>query len=51
MTALAGAWFVSSNRRAFQEVADVSEQLRTLSWRTLRVQEDVQRIDLPRAAR
>ena len=26
-----------------QEVADVSEQLRTLSWRTLRVQEDVQR--------
>jgi signal transduction histidine kinase len=43
VTALAGAWFVSSNRRAFQEVADVSEQLRTLSWRTLRVQEDVQR--------
>ena len=43
VTALAGAWFVSSNRRAFQEVEDVSEQLRTLSWRTLRVQEDVQR--------
>jgi signal transduction histidine kinase len=43
VTALAGAWFVSSNRRAFDEVADVSAQLRTLSWRTLRVQEDVQR--------
>jgi signal transduction histidine kinase len=43
VTGLAGAWFVSSNRRAFDEVADVSEQLRTLSWRTLRVQEDVQR--------
>jgi signal transduction histidine kinase len=43
VTGLAGAWFVSSNRRAFEEVADVSEQLRTLSWRTLRVQEDVQR--------
>ncbi|HEY7055908.1 MAG TPA: hypothetical protein VH458_05255, partial [Vicinamibacterales bacterium] len=35
VTALAGAWFVSSNRRAFDEVADVSAQLRTLSWRTL----------------
>src|SRR6185312_6371529 len=43
VTALVGAWFVSSNRRAFDEVADVSAQLRTLSWRTLRVQEDVQR--------
>jgi signal transduction histidine kinase len=38
-----GAWVVASNRRAFHEVADVSAQLRTLSWRMLRVQEDVQR--------
>jgi signal transduction histidine kinase len=43
VTGLAGAWFVSSNRRAFEEVAGVNEQLRTLSWRTLRMQEDVQR--------
>jgi signal transduction histidine kinase len=43
VTAGVGAWVVSSNRRAFAEVAEVSSQLRTLSWRTLRVQEDVQR--------
>ncbi|MGH9374048.1 MAG: sensor histidine kinase, partial [Vicinamibacterales bacterium] len=43
VTATVGVWVVVSNRRAFQEVADVSEQLRTLSWRMLRVQEDVQR--------
>ena len=43
VTAGVGAWIVVSNRRAFQEVADVSAQLRTLSWRMLRVQEDVQR--------
>lgn len=41
--AIVGAWVVASNRRAFREVADVSAQLRTLSWRMLRVQEDVQR--------
>ena len=34
---------VIANRRAFLEVADVSAQLRTLSWRMLKVQEDVQR--------
>lgn len=43
VTAAVGAWVVTSNRRAFREVAEVSEQLRTLSWRMLRVQEDVQR--------
>lgn len=43
VTAGVGAWVVSSNRRAFNEVAEVSGQLRTLSWRTLAVQEEVQR--------
>jgi signal transduction histidine kinase len=43
VTAIAGIWMVASNRRAFNEVAGISEQLRTLSWRTLRVQEDLQR--------
>ena len=43
VTASVGTWIVVSNRRAFQDVADVSAQLRTLSWRMLRVQEDVQR--------
>jgi signal transduction histidine kinase len=42
-TAVAGAWMVKSNRRAFDEVAGISAQLRTLSWRSLRVQEDMQR--------
>jgi len=43
VTAVAGAWMVISNRRAFDEVAGISAQLRTLSWRTLRMQEDLQR--------
>jgi signal transduction histidine kinase len=43
VTAGIGGWVVWSNRRAFEEVAEVTAQLRTLSWRTLRVQEDVQR--------
>ena len=43
VTASVGAWVVASTRRAFREVAAVSAQLRTLSWRMLRVQEDVQR--------
>jgi len=42
-TALAGAWMVVTNRRAFDDVAGISAQLRTLSWRTLRLQEDLQR--------
>lgn len=43
VTPAIGTWVVLSNRRAFQELAEVSAQLRTLSWRTLRLQEDVQR--------
>jgi signal transduction histidine kinase len=43
VTAVAGAWMVNSNRRAFDEVAGISAQLRTLSWRALRMQEDLQR--------
>jgi signal transduction histidine kinase len=43
VTAGIGTWVVAANRRAFSEVAEVSAQLRTLSWRMLRVQEDVQR--------
>lgn len=43
VTAVVGTWIVVSNRHAFQDVEDVSAQLRTLSWRMLRVQEDVQR--------
>jgi signal transduction histidine kinase len=43
VTAGIGTWVVAANRRAFNEVAEVSAQLRTLSWRMLRVQEEVQR--------
>ena len=43
VTAVMGGWMVVSNRRAFQEVGGLNEQLRTLSWRMLRLQEDVQR--------
>jgi signal transduction histidine kinase len=43
VTAIAGGWMVRSNRRAFDEVAGISAQLRTLSWRSLRVQEEMQR--------
>jgi signal transduction histidine kinase len=43
VTAALGTWVVVSNRRAFLQVEDVNSQLRTLSWRMLRLQEDVQR--------
>ena len=43
VTSSVGAWVVMSNRRAFRKVADVSAELRTLSWRMLSLQEDVQR--------
>jgi len=43
VTAMVGVWVILSNRRAFREVEQVSAELRTLSWRMLRVQEDVQR--------
>jgi len=38
-----GTWIAIQNRRAFEEVRDISDQLRTLSWHTLRLQEDLQR--------
>jgi signal transduction histidine kinase len=43
VTTIVGVWVVMSNRRAFRAVEQVSAELRTLSWRMLRVQEDVQR--------
>jgi signal transduction histidine kinase len=43
VTAGLGAWVVASNRRAFLVVEALNAQLRTLSQRMLRVQEDVQR--------
>jgi len=42
LVALIGVYTIWANRRAFQEVARLSEQLRTLSWRMLRIQEDLQ---------
>jgi signal transduction histidine kinase len=43
LMATAGGWVIAANRRAFEEVRQVSAQLRALSWRSLDVQEDVQR--------
>ena len=43
VTAGLGSWVVASNRRAFLAVEGLNAQLRTLSQRMLRVQEDVQR--------
>lgn len=43
VTAIVGVWVILANRRAFREVEQVSAELRTLSRRMLRVQEDVQR--------
>jgi signal transduction histidine kinase len=43
VTAVLGSWVVASNRRAFLEVEGLNAQLRTLSQRMLRLQEDVQR--------
>ena len=41
--AWAGWRIIAANRRAFEEVRHVTAQLRALSWRTLRLQEDLQR--------
>jgi signal transduction histidine kinase len=41
--AIGGAWIVMANRRAFEEIRHLTTQLRTLSWHTLRLQEDLQR--------
>jgi signal transduction histidine kinase len=43
LMALSGAWVISSNRRAFEEIRQLSAQLRALSWRTLNLQEQIQR--------
>jgi signal transduction histidine kinase len=40
--ALIGGYTITANRRAFKEVERLSAELRTLSWRMLRIQEDVQ---------
>jgi signal transduction histidine kinase len=42
LVALIGAYTIQANRRAFVEVARLSGELRTLSWRMLRIQEDLQ---------
>ena len=42
VVALIGSYTIWANRRAFQEVERLSGQLRTLSWRMLRIQEDLQ---------
>ena len=39
----AGTWIVISNRRAFNRLRERTAQLRTLSWHTLGLQEDLQR--------
>ena len=43
LMALSGVWVISSNRRAFEEIRHLSAQLRALSWRTLDLQEQIQR--------
>jgi signal transduction histidine kinase len=42
VVALIGVYTIWANRRAFNEVARLSDELRTLSWRMLRIQEDLQ---------
>jgi signal transduction histidine kinase len=42
VVALIGAYTIWANRRAFKEVERLSGELRTLSWRMLRIQEDLQ---------
>jgi signal transduction histidine kinase len=43
VTALSGGWIIAANRRAFEAVRALTAQLRALSWRTLDVQEEIQR--------
>ncbi|MGE5814838.1 MAG: sensor histidine kinase [Acidobacteriota bacterium] len=43
LMAVSGVWVISSNRKAFEEVRHLSAQLRALSWRTLDLQEQIQR--------
>ena len=42
VVALIGGYTIWANRRAFNEVERLSGELRTLSWRMLRIQEDLQ---------
>lgn len=39
----AGAWIIAESRRAFAEIRNLTTELRGLSWRALRMQEDLQR--------
>ena len=39
---LTGAYTIRANRRSFEQVARLSDELRNLSWRMLRIQEDLQ---------
>jgi signal transduction histidine kinase len=41
--AAAGVWVIMASGRAFREVRALTAQLRSLSWRSLRMQEDLQR--------
>jgi len=43
VVALAGVWIITASRRAFAEVRKLTTELRGLSWRALRMQEELQR--------
>jgi signal transduction histidine kinase len=42
VVAITGAWVIRANQRAFAQVERLSGELRSLSWRMLRMQEDLQ---------
>ena len=42
VVAITGVWVIRANQRAFAQVERVSGELRSLSWRMLRMQEDLQ---------
>jgi signal transduction histidine kinase len=42
VVAITGAWVIRANQRAFAQVEGLSGELRNLSWRMLRMQEDLQ---------
>jgi signal transduction histidine kinase len=42
VVAITGVSIIRANRRAFEQVERLSEELRSLSWRMLRMQEDLQ---------
>jgi signal transduction histidine kinase len=43
IVAVGGTWISVANKRAFDAIRERSAQLRTLSWHTLRLQEDLQK--------